>query len=187
MSRSYPSGVNYRCPDCHRKFDSLDALRSHKNSDHDDPTGATIRPCDHCGELFRETPGTDQRYCSGTCANEARIRVTTLECVRCGEEFEIPERNADNRRYCSLQCMYNKEFGKTDDEPDPDTVIVAPTGTDYYHLPDPESNEPDSLCGISSRNYREKDPELYPNKELCRKCIEADKGYATPVDGDHNE
>lgn len=63
-----------------------------------------LKPCAHCGELFKpKTPRT--KYCSRKCQGLAsRIRLT-VHCAYCGKSIELrPSDIKSEKVYCSRSC-----------------------------------------------------------------------------------
>ena len=77
--------------------------------------------CDWCETSYFVQPSSvsqhNNNYCSSECqykgvAEQARIPRAELTCEFCGDSYMIPQREADSRRFCSLECW--REYSKTD-------------------------------------------------------------------------
>lgn len=91
-------------------------MRSHRHKEHNySPRSGQYdahrtKNCDRCGDSFETTSGSEKRYCSQDCRLAEITDKVTLECVGCGETFEIQRARSENARYCSLPCMYENEY-----------------------------------------------------------------------------
>lgn len=94
------------CPhdDCERVFDSEHAVKSHHYQAH----GESLIPeaeCDYCGETFQPRAKNEGVYCSQECMAADYVSQATVTCEHCEDEFEVQEHMADERRFCSRECM----------------------------------------------------------------------------------
>ncbi|OYR94035.1 hypothetical protein DJ71_02310 [Halorubrum sp. E3] len=67
--------------------------------------GTEIRDCIHCGEEFTAFQSETKEYCSRECASTARRKERVfIRCEHCGDEFEAPPWDKEDRRFCSKEC-----------------------------------------------------------------------------------
>jgi len=81
--------------------------------------GLVVKECEVCGKEFTRTASQpDSRTCSRKCRDVvsglSNRRRVIKKCITCGKDFETVESNKDSAKYCSKQCMYdrNKETTK---------------------------------------------------------------------------
>lgn len=70
--------------------------------------------CERCDQEFEKVRSwferTDAHYCSRECfLDDYTVPRITLKCNECSKEFEIPEWLAENRKYCSVDCLHGSE------------------------------------------------------------------------------
>ncbi|WP_058997797.1 hypothetical protein [Haloarcula sp. CBA1127] len=93
------------CPSCTRDFDDQEAMRIHHARTHGESlVEPELSTCDHCGDEFEVSAGTEGKYCSRSCTGASRRNRETLTCEGCGEEFEVKPSDADGRRFCGNEC-----------------------------------------------------------------------------------
>lgn len=110
-SKQHPSELPHECPDCGKAFHGRSGLVSHHSQIHDGRLAGYDKVCGVCGTDFT-TSKEGLKYCSPECGTEAQKRRVTIECERCGDEFETTPSKADERRFCSLDCKTDW-FSKT--------------------------------------------------------------------------
>ena len=70
----------------------------------------TVRPCVHCGNKFVPMNSKDSKFCSMACFTTwRRAKTVKKKCEGCGSEFELWQREAENRRYCSHSCFMSSQ------------------------------------------------------------------------------
>jgi 5-methylcytosine-specific restriction endonuclease McrA len=93
----------HRCPDCDTAFHDRQGLVSHHTQKHDGRLAGYDKTCGVCGEDFT-TSKKSVKYCSPECGSRAQRKRVTLECERCGDNFETTPSQVDGKRFCSIEC-----------------------------------------------------------------------------------
>lgn len=108
------------CPACGDEFSTLGGLRTHYGHVHNGSLVPT-ETCDECGSEFKCGKGRVGNFCSKECQMErrrreglpARARQVTITCDGCGDEFSVPQSDAElGKRYCSNECYYSDSEGE---------------------------------------------------------------------------
>lgn len=121
------------CPTCEKNLETEHGLKQHHAKVHGE--SIVYKECEVCGNEFKPSHSTEQRFCSTDCSSEHQSRVRSeewqgkdhplaksenfRECEWCGSDFRTD--GYDAGRFCSQECHYKWRREEW----------VGPTGSDH--------------------------------------------------------
>ena len=117
--KSKPIKIEFTCKTCGKESSRIASqLEKHENNYcskecHDiDQSKEIEMTCKWCGDTFNKTPlkGQENYFCCHDCS----VKFLSIErtkdlviniCENCGQEYEIKEYDAKDRRFCSKKCV----------------------------------------------------------------------------------
>jgi len=103
------------CPTCGDTFKSKQGMKTHHAKIHNESLAGETRVCEWCGDGFKTSPGSDQKYCGKECGGKAGgqkirgenhpawVEYDQSECEYCGQLFE--QQTGNPNRFCSRECQ----------------------------------------------------------------------------------
>lgn len=161
------------------------------------PADRVTLECAGCGDPFeaKESVAETRQYCSLNCIydnvydDSERVEI---QCRGCDDVFEIDRADGSEvRQYCDGVCALQNppDIEASGWEADQTKVLATRAGSDIYHLPDLDADEPfeSPMCGTSSNGFYVKDPTVYPSRELCLMCVAKTRHEHGPIGDDEPE